>query len=950
MAARPHRLTVVQHNVLSWGGSRVHNLNRLYSELDPDVILINSHCRNDNFSMRIFGYDTYLRNKHGNRADGVAIAVKRHLKYKINDNFNSETMSITIETTQGQLTLATSYLPPVRNYLPMYDMFRLSSLPHPCYMLGDLNAHHRMFGYRGTNKVGRALNALVDRGEWTHLGPNFKTFYGPGGTGTPDVVLCNRHAVLNHHIMPGHSKAGSDHTPIKMIISTSPIIIPTPKRFIYSEANWDEYRRVINEELILPELNHQPTESLEQAVTHFYEVLQRAKRAAIPEKENKVKLHAKRSRLLTRLEHQLSDLREDGDCNGWDRQKYRTQMQLIAQILQETKRLHTEQWQERLAGIVDHANDPKKFWAMVNRLKSKEHVSKLDYMYDKDGNECYHSEGQERVLREHWKNVFNISEAENLAFDHDYEDLVVDFVNEHMDELSPHNTIELDRLNEDNWLTSAITEEDVKRTIKSFKNGKAPGLSGITKTDLAMMPAVAITFMAAIFTASLAAGYFPLKFKEAKLIFIRKSGKDIRQPASYRPISLLEVPGKCLEKIINERVQDFCENNNVHDPNQYGFRPKRGTTRAVALGYEMVANHLPMRGAATIVTRDIEKAFDKVWHDSIRERLIEIALPNALARISSDFLWDRTARIRVNEVLGPPIELLAGVPQGSCLSPTLFIINTADTPPPNPRDNSTHISYADDHTQFILQPTPHPRAQARKTSRAINERNTYELKKKITNNLGKMKILTATKLKPEEVVVDERQHEINQTVVFLGLTLTNYGFRSHITNMKKKASRNLTKLRRFTLLPAGIKLRLYKSLIRPMLEYPPVPTHAASRSAILTLQVVQNRALYWVDNPGNLQPRRRRPSVDYLHRTYRVQPVNVRLHRLARRVWERLDEDEDVNYRRIRQMEVNLRELVAQGAQEEHRWFPRSRPRAMGNPPLPVLTATDITRYRRQNL
>ena len=112
--------------------------------------MIDAHGTTNAQRIKIFPYDIYRRNDEISgepQNDGVAIAVKRNLRYRIHDEFVDEVMTVTVETTQDVVTVATCYLPPRRPYIPMYDFYRLASLPHPCYLIGDANARHRLFGY-----------------------------------------------------------------------------------------------------------------------------------------------------------------------------------------------------------------------------------------------------------------------------------------------------------------------------------------------------------------------------------------------------------------------------------------------------------------------------------------------------------------------------------------------------------------------------------------------------------------------------------------------------------------------------------------------------------------------------------------------------------------------------------------------------------------------------------
>ncbi|ROT62497.1 putative RNA-directed DNA polymerase from transposon X-element [Penaeus vannamei] len=109
-----------------------------------------------------------------------------------------------------------------------------------------------------------------------------------------------------------------------------------------------------------------------------------------------------------------------------------------------------------------------------------------------------------------------------------------------------------------------------------------------------------------IFNASLATGYFPDKFKHATVTLIVKSGKSAHEVGNYHPISLLEVPGKLLERLITRRLITHLENNK-HNSKQYGFRPHI----AIALVYEEIALGLANEHQINITLRDVSKAFDK---------------------------------------------------------------------------------------------------------------------------------------------------------------------------------------------------------------------------------------------------------------------------------------------------------------------------------------------------
>lgn len=111
-------------------------------------------------------------------------------------------------------------------------------------------------------------------------------------------------------------------------------------------------------------------------------------------------------------------------------------------------------------------------------------------------------------------------------------------------------------------MIAPITLEEITKVIKGIKN-KAPGISLIRKPEVTNIPPTMIQCLINILNASLASGYFPQRFKTALLTLIPKAGKPPNRPENFRPISLLEIPGKIFERILNTRLQSHLENSQL---------------------------------------------------------------------------------------------------------------------------------------------------------------------------------------------------------------------------------------------------------------------------------------------------------------------------------------------------------------------------------------------------
>ena len=252
------------------------------------------------------------------------------------------------------------------------------------------------------------------------------------------------------------------------------------------------------------------------------------------------------------------------------------------------------------------------------------------------------------------------------------------------------------------------------------------------------------------------------------------------------------------------------ETNNILPPHQYGFRPGQGTETAITTIYETIAMAQRDRFQTNVVCRDISKAFDKIWHNGLKYKVLTLNLPDIFEKILASFLDDRSAALKIDGIVGRPFKIKSGVPQGSILSPTLFLFYTAAMPPPGP--GTLDITFADDVTQIVIHPHRSREYLARKTVREIERVNEYEKKWKIKTNRTKFKLISITKRKPNDVEVEGERIPFARTSTVLGLTLRGSGLNTHITQRLIMAKAQRAKLRRFRKLSTKSKMRFFKTL------------------------------------------------------------------------------------------------------------------------------------------
>lgn len=871
-------IKIIQHNVLAWTAPRKFELYNVYRNINPDVILINAHGVKDEQRIKLFDYNVYQRNTQNELHAGVAIAVKRSIRHEIIDDLEEDYLAIKVTTSTGPLLIATGYQPPRRPNLPNNTLLRIFRDQNPVLFAGDLNARHRILDHGNNNPAGEFINQLIRRGNTLHIGPYFKTYITPRASGTPDIVLTNNKMNHNMHLCPG-PLTSSDHLPIIITLAASPIQVPVTPRPDYNNANWENF--VANLETYnIPDLNNQPTRQIDDALHNWFGKVKTAMKDNIPQVKYRTLPHPRITNELKLLRNSFNNIQRRAENTGWTPQ-LRNTVKIIQNNMSEIlKQQRNEIWNELLNKTEALYREPDKFWKQIRNLMGSETSANIPYLLNPNGEKLTTDAEQAEEFRRHLRNTFNISREENDQFCQETQLEVETFLENSEDHL-PYNIIDYNRLNEENPLTRQISRNEILATIRSFKNKKAPGQTKIDKTILMKLPIIMIDALREIFNAALSTGYFPKAFKIAIIKMLLKKGKQSIHPVNFRPISLLETVGKTYEKILNSRLKRFLASNNHNNPNQHAYQSNRGTASAIAITYQRIATTQQDRYQCNLVNRDISKAFDKVWHAGLKYKICRLNMPRIFTATLCNFLDNRSAIVQMNNHKTAPFPLNAGVPQGAVLSPTLFNIFTADL-----KDlyQSQLTAYADDVTQVISHHGASKQFLQRKTIRAIKEVNEFEQKWKIKTNNNKFQILHISKRNPLPINIDQTQLNYVRETTILGMKLKSTGFSGHVKQQRLKASINLRKLRRFKNLNPRLKLHLYKALILPIIDYPPIPYNTIKPTNWKSLQALQNKALRWIN--GDAPPYN--TTVEQLHEIYNLKPLNIRNFRLAYNAWEKI--------------------------------------------------------------
>lgn len=216
-----------------------------------------------------------------------------------------------------------------------------------------------------------------------------------------------------------------------------------------------------------------------------------------------------------------------------------------------------------------------------------------------------------------------------------------------------------------------VTDAEVQLIAKRIPGNKTPDPDGIPGEALKLLAQTRPATLTRIFNTCLTQGKFPAMWKRARLDLLRKGSRPLEDPASYRPLCMLDATGKFLEKIVDSRLKAICDANSLLTDNQYGLRCGRSTIDAISLVLTIVEVSLRAKTMVGVLLFDVKNAFNSAPWDVISAPLQAKGVPGYLCRLLSDYFDER---VLIYEVAGEirTRRLFAGVPQGSVLGPTLW--------------------------------------------------------------------------------------------------------------------------------------------------------------------------------------------------------------------------------------------------------------------------------------
>ncbi|GFV48987.1 probable RNA-directed DNA polymerase from transposon BS [Trichonephila clavipes] len=187
---------------------------------------------------------------------------------------------------------------------------------------------------------------------------------------------------------------------------------------------------------------------------------------------------------------------------------------------------------------------------------------------------------------------------------------------------------------------------EIQGLIKNLKPNKSPGIDLITNRNLKNLPIKFIIFIALLFNMLLENCYFLKSWRMAMVIPILKLNSDDSNPQNYSSISLLSSLSKAFEFVILNRLNQHCLAGNIIIPEQHGFVTKCSTVTQLLRVTELVHTGFQNHQATGMLFLDINKAFDKIWHDGLISKMMRLGFSDQILKIiHSQFTSNLNSRV-----------------------------------------------------------------------------------------------------------------------------------------------------------------------------------------------------------------------------------------------------------------------------------------------------------------
>ena len=248
---------------------------------------------------------------------------------------------------------------------------------------------------------------------------------------------------------------------------------------------------------------------------------------------------------------------------------------------------------------------------------------------------------------------------------------------------------------ENKFRPKPVTVETVILIVMNLRETNSVGIDGISLRFVKDSLPIMAFYYTVVVNTSIVTGKFPMLWKHPLIAPVYKAG-DKEEVGNYRPIALLPILSKILEKVVSMQLMEYLESNNLLSNTQHGFRSKLSTETALMQITDAIYRNIINDFITLVALCDLSKAFDSVSHRILLHKLDSV---NVDKFWFEDYLANRKQSVKIGNYMSNSLPVEYGVPQGSILGPILFLIYVNDMREIN--FQCTMVQYADD-CQFLI--------------------------------------------------------------------------------------------------------------------------------------------------------------------------------------------------------------------------------------------------------
>ena len=368
-----------------------------------------------------------------------------------------------------------------------------------------------------------------------------------------------------------------------------------------------------------------------------------------------------------------------------------------------------------------------------------------------------------------------------------------------------------------------FTTSEVLTALETMSPDRAPGHDHLT-SDICMSFAQQFPdLLTSLMNRCLDLSHFPTTWKDARVRILRKPGKeDYKDLSSYRPIGLLPVLGKVLEKLTIQRLTFRAQKEGQWSETQFGFRQQRSTSDALHSLIEQIKDGRSRKQQVLGISLDIKAAFDNAWWPALMDRLRRTSCPRNLHLLIQSYLTDRRVQV---DLLNASVSksMTKGCVQGSVCGPTfwnLILDSLLETALPS----GCHIqAYADDVMLLVTGGTP-DEVQAN-ANQALDLIHNWGSSVKLTFSPAKTVAIAFTQgLSKITVAMKDQLIPLQDHIKLLGVVIDkSLTFTKHVRHVIAKVTRTFKSLCKFIKPTWGVHPEnmqiLYHHVIEPTITY-----------------------------------------------------------------------------------------------------------------------------------